>query len=285
MAAPHRKHQATVATDWILTAVLCGLCLIYALSFLGQAARLLPPPLDEWHDVYYRLLGPWWHYYFNSTLSSQDNLALYRTIEVFVLGLFVPMVAMRFTGRSLSDIGFDSPNSHGRRLGVLSLLIVLPVGFWLSAVTPNSWGSPLYEVFELCAMLPEHFLFFGVFVALMLPGRRLPRWPEDRFAYRNGGDSQTLGPARIGSAPSQNCLLGFLGLTSHKTFAVGIAGSLFGLAHVGEVLLPETLLAFPIGLLFAYVTLRTSSIWPALVAHWMLNIVPYIWQFLQFDGV
>jgi len=125
----------------------------------------------------------------------------------------------------------------------------VPIGFWLATRVPNPWGSPLYEALELVAMIPEHFLLFGFIMALMLPERRLP-------------------PVASSS------------IDARAAFAVVVAAALFQLAHLGGRPSLEIMAATPVGLMFAYLTLRTRSIWPAVGVHWALNLLPMAWQSL-----
>ena len=176
--------------------------------------------------------------------------ALRLTINSFVFGFLVPGVVLRLAGLRLADAGIGLPNLAGLRLGVFFAFLCVPVGFWMAARVPNPWGTPLFETLELLSMIPEHFMIFGITLALMLPARRLPRF----------GPISIAGP---------------------ELFAILVAAALFLLVHLGNKPALEVLLATPIGLVFAYLTLVTGSIWPALAVHWALNLLPMAWHALR----
>ncbi len=194
-----------------------------------------------------------------------DAVALYLTLKSFLFGLVIPALGFRLTGRPLADVGMALPNASGIRLGALFTVICVPIGFWLATRVPDPWGSPLYESLELLAMIPEHFLIFGVSMALMLPTRRLPR-----YSSLNGPDT----------LPIERRLIDAFRLGGRNLLASAVAVALFQLAHLGAKPTLEILLTTPIGLMFAYLTLRTGSIWPALAVHWLLNLLPMAWQSL-----
>jgi len=54
-----------------------------------------------------------------------------------------------------------------------------------------------------------------------------------------------------------------------------VSGALFAAVHFGKPRL-ELALSMPGGLAVAYLTLRSHSIWPAIVAHYALNAVALI---------
>lgn len=194
-----------------------------------------------------------------------DAAALFLALKSFLFGLIIPVVGMRLVGRPLTDAGMRLPTAAGIRLGALFALICVPIGFWLPAGVPDPWGSPLFESLELLAMIPEHFLIFGVAMALMLPTRRLPR------------DSSLNAPD---TSPITQRLIDSIRLGARNWFAIAVAAALFQLAHLGAMPTAEILFATPVGLMFAYLTLRTGSIWPALAVHWLLNLLPMAWQSL-----
>jgi len=245
--------------DTVFTAVLLVLSFAYVCSFWGQAARLLPPPIDSWHDLYYRRLATWWHAAIGASMPAEDATALYHAVEAFVLGLLVPIIALGIGARRPSDAGLRMPAPGTTRVGLALALPALLAGFLLAAVTKDPWGSAVYESLELAAMLPEHFLIFGVVMGLALPGRRLSRQRNPRNDTIKGTPEGRFGDV--------------LRLNNREAFAVAAAGVLFQLAHVGVSDL-ELFVALPMGLLFAYATLCTESIWPALVGHWALNLCP-----------
>jgi hypothetical protein len=119
-------------------------------------------------------------------------------------------------------------------------------------------------------MVPEHFLICGVTVAVLLPERRLP---EHVPLADPTGPWWRSGLRWLGLAQSGGTTLGWAGLTIESLAAITLSGVAFGIVHFGKEI-PELILSFPGGVAVAYVTLRCGSIWPALVAHWTMNLVP-----------
>jgi len=226
------------------------LLLIYITSFWGRAGLLLPPPLDNWHHVFFRGLTRLSESA-QQLLSAGKNLTLYAGVEAFVLGLIVPATLLSLLWRrSPFDLGLRRPDSVGWCWTMVGVAASVPVGLWITALVPPS-GSDLTYVVRLLVMLPEHFLICGVGVALLLPGGRLPD-PPQRLGDHGAGLPRM--------APTS--LLAILGSTA-----------LFVAVHVGARS-EELAFSLPMGIFCAYVTWRTASIWPALLAHWSLNLAP-----------
>ena len=200
---------------------------------------MLPAPLDDWYSIPYRLFGPWWQTLAPASLSQAEQGALFQLLAALLLALALPLLALRRQGLSLADVGLARSHSHGRSVTIIGLLLSVPLGFWLTLNTPSPWGSPLHEALGLLFIVPEHFLVFGVFGALLLPGGR----------------------AQWGTA---------------GWFAVLAATVNFGLLHVGTPNALELWSSFPLGLLFAIMTFACGSIWPAVIAHASLNVVPIL---------
>jgi membrane protease YdiL (CAAX protease family) len=221
-----------------------GLCLLYVTSFWGQAARWLPAPLDQWHSVLYRAIGPWWHDHVATTLSAREQTALYQLIEATFLAVLLPLWILRRNGSSLRNAGMRMPDGSALWPTIAGVVLSFPFGLYLSRAVPDPWGTPIEEGLKLLSVIPEHVLIFGVVGALLLPGVNL------RGA--TGRHTRT-----------------------HEVFAVAATATLFALIHVGAP--PAVMMAsLPLGLINAFVTVRTASIWPAIGAHWIMNIVPMI---------
>jgi hypothetical protein len=148
------------------------------------------------------------------------------------------------------------------------------VGLWVTALVPPR-GSDLRYVVNMLGIIPEHFLIFGVGIALLLPGRRLPNPPLPvanrgirRYRIRNWLSATVLEPRDV-HAP----LLERLGLSPASLFAILGSTVLFVVVHVGAQPV-ELAFSVPMGVFCAYVTWRTTSIWPALLIHWSLNLAP-----------
>jgi len=103
----------------------------------------------------------------------------------------------------------------------------------------------------------------------MLPDRRLPAVPvgavEGPWSQRG---FRWLGLAQPGA---RNAGLSWSGLTAESVVASGV---IFGLAHIGKADVMEVGLSLPGGIAVAYVTLRARSIWPAVIAHLTMNVIP-----------
>jgi len=229
---------------WVERLKVFAFLTLYVTGLWGQAGHLLPEPFNDWHGVPYRLLGPWWHGHVLPQLAYAEQIALFQLVASYLLALAVPLLALRSLGISTREAGLGWSRTLGFRITAVGVVITLPIGFWLATVTPNPWGSPLQETLEFISIVPEHFLVFGVFGVLLLPGRQL-----------------TWSSASAGQ-------------TGARLFTVVAAGLVFGLIHVGTPHPAELWASFPLGLLFAAMTFLSGSIWPALIAHVTLNIFP-----------
>jgi membrane protease YdiL (CAAX protease family) len=233
---------------WLQTLETAGLCLLYVTAFWGQAAQWLPAPLDRWHSLLYRAAGPWWCEHVASGLGHREQAALYQFVEAIVVAALLPYWILHRKGFTIRNAGVRVPGRTATRPTIAVILLSLPVGFHLSHVVPDPWGTPLEEGLGLLTVVPEHFLIFGVFGALLLPG----------------GHTHGAGGARH--------------VGGHETFAIAVTAMLFGLVHVGTEHPAVMITSFYLGVINAYVTVRTGSIWPAIGAHWIMNIVPMTWD-------
>ena len=198
-----------------------------------------------------------------------EMAALWLAIKSFVAGLVIPIILLTASGRSLRDTGLGPPDYRGVLLSTISLIIFIPIGFWLSAVTSNPWQSLSYEFFELVSMIPEHFLVFGVIIGLIAPmGKRM--WSIEKNCVQQA--EMALHPGI--ETNKKKLRFKHLPFSTHDLLAIIIAGSLFGLIHLGYTSHIETTVSFPVGVFFAFITLYSASIWPALIIHWFLNLIP-----------
>jgi membrane protease YdiL (CAAX protease family) len=232
---------------WLQTLETFVLCLLYVTAFWGQAARGLPAPLDQWYSLPYRAAGPWWHEHLALGLSRREQVALYQLAEAFVFAVLLPAWMLRRRGSSLRDAGVRLPDRTSVWPSVVAVLASLPFGLYFSRVVPQPWGSPIEEGLGLLLVIPEHFLIFGVFAVMLLPGAGLRGFAGERHAG------------------------------AHEALAVAATAAIFGLVHVGAQ--PPVLIgSFALGLINGFITVRTASIWPAIGAHWLMNIVPMAWD-------
>lgn len=219
-----------------------ALCVLYVTWFWGEAGRFMPAPFDGWYEVPYRVIAPWWHAHMPGFLRYAEQVALYQVVEAYILALALPLLALRSFGLSRAGTGLEWPARRGASVTLAGLVLTVPIGFGLAIATPHPWGTPLQEGFEFLTLVPEHFLIFGFFGALFLPARRLG-WP---------------------SPPAMKPVL----------FAVVATTVIFGLVHVGSPHGIEVIASIALGLVFALMTIFSGSIWPAVIAHCLLNLLP-----------
>ncbi len=232
--------------------------LVHVSAFWGRGFSLFPYPLDRWPDVYFRQFAGGWREWLGPWLDDGDANAVYRACEAYLLGLLLPYIVLRVAGLRPLALGLGPPAPGSARRYVPWLLVAAVLGMVLASSTPNPWGSVVYESMELAAMLPEHFLVFGVVRAAVLSGA----WSGHGAPVAPGTPESRPAP-RPDSADTQQ----------RHFVAVMLASALFAWIHIGVPWL-EFLFSVPAGLLFAVLTVRTGSIWPALAVHWTLNLVP-----------
>jgi len=203
----------------------------------------------------------------------------YPLLHEFAIGV-IPVVVAMLCRRRPGDIGLGMFNALGFRLILVSAALSIPFGFLLintgAVPIPRSYSHAMRLLSQLLIVVPEHMLICGLFVALMLPDRRFPRTvplasaqgPWYLRILRWVGLAQPVG-GKAGGA-----LLGWFGLTPESLVAVLTSGILFGMAHLGKPDIVEIALSLPGGVVVAYMTLRSRSIWPAIVAHFTMNIIP-----------
>jgi len=240
--ATGRRLGAPASADQGKRLVLLGLLTLYVQGLWGQAARLLPAPLDDWYAIPYRLLAPWWHDIAPAGLDVGGQAALFQLLAGWLLALLLPLLLLGRLGIPPHQAGLAWPRRHGVPLTAGSVLATLPLGWWLATATADPWGSSWQETMEYLLLVPEHFLLFAVFGVLLLPGRHLA-WPT--------------------------------GQAGVAVFAVLAMTLNFGLLHVGTPHELELLTAFPLGLVFALMTVLSGSLWPALIAHVTLTLLPW----------
>jgi len=262
--------------SWLVSLALVVVGAVYSSSFWGLAAAQLPEPWNRWSYFYRPYVEPWWcaHVLVGRPAASQRML-LVLTASV-VLGLIVPGVVLRLAGWRLRDVGLGPPSRLGRRLMLAGAALSVPFAIWLGR-SMRGTPEPVQYVSALLAMIPEHFLICGVYVAVLLPGRRLP--DPVPLAPVEGSAAvyllRWLGLAQLPLAPGHHRGLAWFGLSASQLTALLVSGALFAAVHFGKPRL-ELALSMPGGLAVAYLTLRSHSIWPAIVAHYALNAVALI---------
>lgn len=237
----------TADSEWVDRLKVAAFLILYTTGMWGQAGSLLPEPFDVWYGIPSHLLGPWWSDHVPPQLTAPEQTALFLVLTSYLFALGIPLLALRYLGISAVDAGLGLSRQSGIAITLGGILISLPVGFWLLAVVPDPWGSPLQETLEFISLVPEHYLVFGVFGVLLLPGRQL--------------DWAAVGTGQVGAV----------------LFTITVVTLVFGLVHVGTPHTAELLTSFPLGFLFAVMTFLSGSIWPGIIAHLTLNLIPMAW--------
>lgn len=252
---------------WMVSALLLVVGVAYLCALWGKAATYFPSPLDEW-----------WHSVRSTLLSwCRGNPVLWLAAQI-VWGVVIPTVPLVLCGRGLGDMGIGWPNVLGRRLIAISAILSIPFGLWLLSSLPDGPSQRIIDLRYICSLLaiiPEHWLICGIYVALMLPGRRLPN-PVPVAPVAGSPPVRVLrwlGLAQPPASPNDNGILAWFGLTGTSLLAILVSGVLFWMVHIGKGGL-EVILSLPGGMAVAYVTLRSRSIWPAIFAHWTMNLIP-----------
>lgn len=252
---------------------------IYLTGFWGwglsRAMRLgwFPHELGIWYRFCQTDLAPLWR-------GSSMRWLVAQTI----LAMLVPAALMLPFRRYPTHVGIGLPNVLGYRLILISVVLSIPFGLWLLGTLPEgSLDRMDYRryAYNLAAMVPEHYLICGTAVALMLPGYRLPH-PVPLAPVAGSRLVRVLrwmGLAQP-AAGSGSRPLAWMGLTGASLWAILASGTLFWLGHVGKEHGLEVLLSWPGGVAVSYVTLRSRSIWPAVIAHWTMNLIPLTLLFL-----
>jgi membrane protease YdiL (CAAX protease family) len=232
---------------WVGRLLLFVVLTLFVNGLWGQAGRLLPEPFSDWYQVPYQLFGSWWFEHAPHRLSTGEQMSLFHLLVAYLLAMAVPLLVLRLAANiTASRAGLGKARREGLSATALGAAIMMPLGFWFAVTAPTALNSPLREVVQFLSIIPEHFLVFGVIGVLLLPGQRLV-WP-----------SLSAGGFGVG------------------LFAIIAASLNFGLLHVGTPHFPELLTAFPLGLLFAAMTYVTGSVWPAIGAHAVLQLIPLV---------
>lgn len=267
MANPESTQQAVPAIRWSRIAVIAFLAATYITLFWGEGAALLPEPFNEWGRIFRPTIEGW-----------RDTLPIQWLTAHVAIGLIVPSIALALMGRRPTELGLAQPNQVGWWLTLFGIAVSIPFGVWLSW-SLGGFAPPVVDTryaCELLAMIPEHYLISGVIVALLLPGCRLPASGTVRSTpdvLRSHRDIPQRGGVQ-GENQSGPAARALFALPARAEFiAMIVSGALFMLAHAGKPLL-EVALSLPGGIVVAFLTLRSHSIWPVVIAHWSLNLIP-----------
>jgi hypothetical protein len=265
------------ARRWVASGVLLLVCVVYVASFWSRLTPRLPEPLNRWGFVWDRLASPVWQTHVAPLLPSGSATSLRHLTIDCVFGLVLPLLVALAFHRGGGDFGLRRPNALGWRLVLLSVVLSIPIGLWLltqmgvSHETHLRW--PLLR--DMLSMVPEHFFICGLVTAVVLEGCRLPRVvaaPVDGTVARRVLRWIGLAQPPVAGVPRG---LSWFGLTWAGLVAVLASGAVFGFVHLGKNPV-ELAASVPGGIVVAYMTLRTGSILPALLAHWTMNIIPWL---------
>ncbi len=260
--------QGHEGLGWVVSAMLAVAVAAYVVTFWGNVPAYLPHWLAGWTRPVRMLQADWYHHRFMLCLVLE-----------FAIGL-VPAAGLVAWWRSINAVGLGWPNVLGRRLIAVSVLVSVPFGFWLVRAAPTTshanWAEFRETLVLMTLTIPEHALICGTLVGLMLPGRRLPEVVPVAAVTGSlpGRALRWLGLAQPSSPPGPSKALAWFGLTPESLLAIVCSGVVFWLAHFGKPNLTEVALSLPGGIAVAYMTLRSRSIWPALIAHCTMNLVP-----------
>ncbi len=259
---------------------------IYVAIFWAQLAKLLPPPYNQWTFIYEPLIGQWWIDNFFLNQPEYNRLTILWYILCFISSMGIPIIIIILRGRKLTDFGLGMLNKLGIRLTAIAIIVSIPFGLWIQLASPYPHRLSTMYILSLFNKIPEHFLILGILVALMLPNRRLP---NPAFLAPIEGSTgkkilRWLGIAQPTTIDSDNRTLAWFGLNWTSLFAIVVSGLVFYMLHLGRANHVEVALSLPGGIVVAYITFRTHSIWHAIPAHWTLNLVPMaILHFYKFN--
>lgn len=261
---------------WALSILYLVSITAYVAIFWAQLAKLLPAPYNKWTFIYEPLIGQWWIDNFFLGMPEYTRLDMLWYLLCFISSMVVPIIIILLKGRKLTDFGLGMLNSLGIRLTVLAIFISIPFGLWIQIASPYPHILTTSYALSLFNKIPEHFLILGILVALMLPKRRLP---NPTFTAPIQGPPLTrllrwLGIAQPVTIDSDNRILAWFGLNWTSFFAIVVSGLVFYMIHLGRANHIEVALSLPGGIMVAYITMRTHSIWHVIPAHWTLNLVP-----------
>jgi hypothetical protein len=247
---------------WLVTFLLLFVILVFVWSFWGVIA----------------FLEPWWVDNVLTSWNQNDQVVALWLLVWVVLGMIVPAALLYLSGLRLNDVGMGIPNTVGWRMIILGIAVSIPFGILLLNSKNFDSGRNAVSadyVMILLSMIPEHFLVTGVCTTLMLPRRRLPS--DVRFEPVEGNfitkGLRWFGLAQSSVNTGSNRILDWFGLTWASLFAIVASGAVFRMIHLGRNNL-ELMLSLPGGIAIAYMTIRSHSIWPSVISHWSLNVIP-----------
>lgn len=200
-------------------------------------------------------------------------LYMLRNVVEIVLAFLAIGVIIKLFKKNLTDYGLGLPNILGYRLTLIGIIVSIPFGLWIMIGQSHPPNVSLLYLISLLVMIPEHFLISATLTALILPIRKLPYpVPLDKVEGTRG--EKILRWLGLSQKEQNNKILNWFGLNWSILFAIILSGITFGALHIGKSNQLEVALSFIGGIAVAYITVRTHSIWPAVISHWTLNLIP-----------
>lgn len=167
--------------------------------------------------------------------------------SLLLLGL-AWLVVLRPHRLSLADVGLRPTYRGWYRLAVAGGLLCVPVAALINLTFQTLLGGPI-ENPQLQALAPEGFSWTSLIVMLMLVGVLVPFIEEIIF---------------------RGLVLGWLRKHLRFAYAAPVMALLFAVAHQVWMLVP---VLFFMGLVLAWVTERSGSLWPPIIVHGTFNSV------------
>jgi len=171
--------------------------------------------------------------------------ALFVTQSLLLL-FFTWLVVLRPHGLRLADLGLRPTYRTWYPLAVATGLLCLPLVGLVNLAVESFIGAPL-ENPQIRAIAPEGFSWSALVIMLGLVGVLVPFIEELIF---------------------RGLILGWLCKHLRLVFAAPISAFLFSLAHGLPQLMPAL---FAMGLVLAFIALRSGSLWPAVIVHGTFN--------------
>lgn len=196
-----------------------------------------------------------------------------RNVVEIVLAFLAIGVIIKLFKRNITDYGLGLPNILGYRLTLIGIIVSIPFGLWIIIGQSQPPNVSLPYLISLLVMIPEHFLISAILTALLLPIRKLP-YPVPLDKVEGTRVEKILRWLGLSQKEQNNKILNWLGLNWSILFAIILSGITFGALHIGKSNQLEVALSFAGGIAVAYITVRTHSIWPAVISHWTLNLIP-----------
>lgn len=194
---------------------------------------------------------------------NAPGLIVSGTYFLLVAGA-LPLMISKIAGRRWSDLGWRVPNKLGSRYFLIAFMGAVPFLIWMVKsptiaepylVQLRRAGFALFAGFYFVNMFTEHLLLHGVVLGLTYSGGR---WPSPAPIPPIGGGPRKMLRCFGMAMPASHSVTQWLGLAPRSLLPIFISALLFGLVHLGKDT-RELVLAFPGGLVQAYIAYRTNS--------------------------